>query len=1215
MITPIGALGALCLYMAVLFAVAVWAARRSKSGRSVVDTPLVYSLGLTVLCTTWTFYGSVGKAASIGMMFLVPYLGIMMPLFFWWTIVRKMVRIKAAYKITSIADFISARYEKSAGLAALVTVFCLIGVMPYIALQIKAITYTFRMVSSSATGELSLFIRDNVGVIITLLMIVFTVMFGVRSLDPTERHPGMVMAIAIEGVIKLAAFLAVGLFVTYHLYGGVGDIFHRLRELPWHAQLDLSRNDPRVLFAWLSNLIIASLAVMFLPRQFHMTVIENSDENHVKTAMWMLPAYILLFTIFTFPLAVAGLLSGLPVEAADTFVLRLPLEQGNQWLALIGFLGGFSAASGMIMIGAMTLSTMLTNHLLLPLMEWLTPLRFLRRHLLECKWAGVALTIGAGFLFERAVGASYMLVSMGVISFAAASQLAPAMLGAMFWRKGNRCGAFAGLIAGFSVWGYTMVLPAFCRSGWISANIIELGPWGIGFLKPEQLFGLSSFDPLANTVFWSLALNVFGYVMGSTLSSTSPEGKRLADDFVSILEPKQRLSSRMGQERTIDIGEKILLFENLLSEYFSPPRTRRALSRCRQAAGLDGKHRISIMELAELHNEVERTLAGAIGAAAARSALKRKNIFNPEDSGKLSAEYAAILADLKIAPEELKRKVDYYQEREALLSRHAADLETKIAEREEEIRQRKRVEEKLRQAEEKYRSIFENAVEGIFQTTPDGRFLSVNRALARMLGYDSPEDLMVSVTDIKRQLYVNPERRDDFVREIEKSSDISGFVAQFYRKDGKKMWASLNSHSVYGREGDILYFEGTFQDITAQKHAQEEKARLEDELRQAQKMEAVGRLAGGVAHDFNNLLTAMIGYANLLMQEIPSGSAQHDKLVRMVSAAQRAASLTQQLLAFSRKQMLDVRILDLNAVIGELEGMLRPIIGEDIDLVLELAPSLATTRADPGRIHQIILNLAVNARDAMPRGGTLRITTANINLSEEKAAELGDVSSGSYVMLSMRDTGHGISKDILSRIFEPFFTTKPKGVGTGLGLSTVYGIVKQHKGHVIVESEPEKGAAFHILLPASCEPAEPAPEASFGLPLLQGKETILVVEDEEIVRELACEALDLLGYTALSAGDADEALAIGKNYKKRIDLLLTDVVLPQMDGKTLYERFSRIRPHTKVLFVSGYTEDAIVRHGVLDAGVHFLAKPFTVDLLAAKIRDILDSASSPRATG
>jgi len=386
-----------------------------------------------------------------------------------------------------------------------------------------------------------------------------------------------------------------------------------------------------------------------------------------------------------------------------------------------------------------------------------------------------------------------------------------------------------------------------------------------------------------------------------------------------------------------------------------------------------------------------------------------------------------------------------------------------------------------------------------------------------------------------------------------------------------------------------------------------ERKRLEEQLRHAAKMEAIGGLAGGIAHDFNNLLTAVIGYSNLLMERMPKEGFHHEKLTQICRAAERAAGLTHQLLAFSRKQVLDVRVLDLNEVIAGMEEMLRRLIGEDIDLAIAYSPSLGKVKADPGQIEQMLMNMVINSRHAMPAGGKLTIETADSFLDRNYARTHTEVEPGWYAMFAVSDTGHGMDAKTISRIFDPFFTTKDKGVGTGLGLSTVYGIIKQHHGHVTVYSEVNRGSTFKVYLPRVEDVSQPEARTVRTISMPEGTETILVVEDESTVRELTCEALKLQGYLPLSAGYPEEAEALSRSQQGSIHLLLTDVVLPRMDGRTLFRKLSRTRPEMKVLYVSGYTENFIVHHGVLDPGVHFMQKPFTFQGLARKVREVLDA--------
>jgi signal transduction histidine kinase len=400
-----------------------------------------------------------------------------------------------------------------------------------------------------------------------------------------------------------------------------------------------------------------------------------------------------------------------------------------------------------------------------------------------------------------------------------------------------------------------------------------------------------------------------------------------------------------------------------------------------------------------------------------------------------------------------------------------------------------------------------------------------------------------------------------------------------------------------------------------QRRAAEEALRKsEDQLRQSQKVEAIGRLAGGIAHDFNNLLTIITGYCDLLLGRMTADAPMRREIDEVNKAARRAASLTRQLLAFSRRQILEPRVLDLNGIVRETEKMLIRLIGEDIDLKILTAADLGRVKTDPGQIEQVLMNLAVNARDAMPRGGKLTIETANVDLDEAYAGTHVSVRPGSYVRLAVSDTGTGMDRDTLAQIFEPFFTTKGPGKGTGLGLSTVYGIVKQSGGNIWVYSEPGRGTTFKIYLPRVAQAAEQPARDRRPPRMSRGTETILVAEDEAVLRELVRHILETSGYTVLVAADGAEAMATCDRHAGPIHLMLSDVVMPQMGGRELAERLAAVRPDMKVLYMSGYTSDAIVHHGMLKPGTHFLQKPFTPEGLTTKVREVLDQDSAPART-
>jgi signal transduction histidine kinase/CheY-like chemotaxis protein len=433
------------------------------------------------------------------------------------------------------------------------------------------------------------------------------------------------------------------------------------------------------------------------------------------------------------------------------------------------------------------------------------------------------------------------------------------------------------------------------------------------------------------------------------------------------------------------------------------------------------------------------------------------------------------------------------------------------------------------------------------------------------------------------------------------------------RKDGSVIYADITASGMVLNKKRCNV--GFFSDVTERRRGREERDMLEEQLRASQKIEAIGSLAGGIAHDFNNLLSVILNYTGFALEGLREGDPVKDDLLEVKKAGERAGALTRQLLAFSRKQMLQPVPLNLNQIAAGVEKMLRRILGEDIDYVQVLAPDLGVVRADPGQIEQVLMNLVVNARDAMPEGGKLTIETTNMEIDEEYASRHVAVEPGAYVLLAVTDTGRGMDEQTKARLFEPFFTTKEKGKGTGLGLSTVYGIVKQSGGNIWVYSEPGRGTTFKIYLPRELAATATAAKPRTVPRRSTGTETILLVEDEEALRKVARRALDAAGYTVLSAADGDEALLICAQHVGDIHLLLTDVVMPRMSGRALAQELSKTRPTLKVLYMSGYTDNAIVHHGVLDAGTHFLGKPFTAADVTRKVREVLDSGITNLADG
>jgi two-component system, cell cycle sensor histidine kinase and response regulator CckA len=514
------------------------------------------------------------------------------------------------------------------------------------------------------------------------------------------------------------------------------------------------------------------------------------------------------------------------------------------------------------------------------------------------------------------------------------------------------------------------------------------------------------------------------------------------------------------------------------------------------------------------------------------------------------------------------------------------------------ITARKEAAESLRLSESDFRSMIEDAPYGIYRAGTDGKLLRANPALQKILGYEKLDELLKA--SLPKDIFRNPSDFNGLKELLENASEFKDVEVELKRRDGAPITVRCTGRKVKEQHQGVPCFDVFAEDVT-------ERRILERQLRMAGKMEAIGRLSGGIAHDFNNLLGVIIGYSQVLKRRLGSASDLLEGAEEIEKAGQRAASLTRQLLAFSRQQILTPSVLKLNDLVLDMEKMLPRLLGEDIAVSTSLSPDLGIVKADQSQIEQVIMNLAVNARDAMPEGGTLRIETANVELDQAYAWQHPGAKPGHYVMLAVIDSGTGIDPDTLTHIFEPFFTTKEVGKGTGLGLATVYGVVKQSGGYIWVDSEPGRGASFQIFLPRIEESAAEATPTTPAFETAGGSETILLVEDSEPLRKLTQSFLESHGFRVLVAQDGEEAMQLEARHAGKVDLLLTDVVMPGMNGRVLAERLLPKQPGMRVLYISGYTDSFVARHGVMEQGMVLLHKPFTEEALIGKVREVLDT--------
>ncbi len=646
-------------YVATLFAVAFWADRRARQGRSAwLRSPIIYTLSLSIYCTAWTFYGAVGYAARSGLEYLTIYLGPTLVMVGWWWVLRKLVHVGRAQRVTSIADLLSSRYGKSNLLGVIVTLLAVIGTTPYIALQLQSVTLSFSVFATERPQGFHLPDLNATAFWVAVGLAVFTILFGTRTLDVNERHSGVVTAIAVEAVVKLVALLAVGIFVTWGVAGGVSGIARAIEASPiatW--QLDSAR--------WVSLTFLSAAAFLTLPRMFQVLVVENADERQLATAAWAFPLYLLLMSLFVIPIAVVGL-GTLPAGSnPDLFVLTLPLSANREGLAMLSFLGGFSSATSMVIVAAIALSTMVSNNIVLPLWLWLRRDRpgasqsgDLRRLVLVARRLAIGGILLLGYAYYIYSGGGAALAAIGLISFTGVAQVLPALLGGLFWRGATRTGAAAGLLAGFAIWAYTLYLPSLGEGGLMSAAFLREGPFGIGWLRPRALFGITGIDPVVHALFWSMVANTGAFFIFSLLSFPTPLERLQSAQFVHALAQNTKAPGWIGGAS----GSEDLL---ILAQRIMGGSAAQALF-ARHAAR-QGKKGYLPDPTPEFIESLERELAGSVGAATAHAMI-----------GQITGGAAVSVDDLMAVADETQQVLEYSARLEAQqkeLSRTARQLE------------------------------------------------------------------------------------------------------------------------------------------------------------------------------------------------------------------------------------------------------------------------------------------------------------------------------------------------------------------------------------------------------------------------------------------------------------------------------------------------------------------------------------------------------------
>ena len=668
-------------YVSFLFAIAFVADRRARSGQlGWLRSPLVYTLSLSIYTTAWTFYGAVGSAARNGLEFLAIYLGPTLVFVGWWWFLRKLVRIGRSHRITSIADLLSSRYGKSAGLAVIVTLLAVVGTTPYIALQLQSVTLSLS-VFTAASGNAEALDIGATAFWLAAGLALFTILFGTRNLDVNERHHGVVTAIAVEAVVKLVALLTVGAFVVWGVAGGAGDILARIDAADINMK---SASGSR----WITLLFLSATAIVCLPRMFQVTVVENSDEGHLATASWAFPLYLFLMSLFVLPIAVIGLAEMPAGSNPDLFVLTLPIAHDQQALAMLVFLGGFSSATSMVIVAAIALSTMVSNHIVMPL--WLL-LRArgaemsgdVRQVLMLSRRISIAVILALGYGYFRFTGGTNALASIGLIAFTGVAQVLPALIGGLFWRGATRRGAIAGLLAGFGLWAYTLFLPSFEGSWLMSAMVLENGPFGLAALRPQALFGMEGMDPLVHALIWSMGVNALVFIIVSLVTFPTPLERLQGAQFVNVFEHSSGQGAWPSMQ--VEVGDLLVMAQRIMGD-------REALALFRAAARQQGKEGDLPEPTREFVERLERELAGTVGAATAHAMIGQitgGSTLSVEDLIAVADETAQIMehsVQLEAKSRELAETAEQLREANAKLTELAIQKDVFLSQISHELR-------------------------------------------------------------------------------------------------------------------------------------------------------------------------------------------------------------------------------------------------------------------------------------------------------------------------------------------------------------------------------------------------------------------------------------------------------------------------------------------------------------------------------------------------
>ncbi|MGE5753447.1 MAG: ATP-binding protein [Deltaproteobacteria bacterium] len=994
-------------YLLALFGIGYLGERRFAAIRARGLDRYIYVFAGGVYCTSWTFYGCIGNAAEFGASFLGLFIGPSIFALVWWFFLRKLVRVCRTHNITSVPDFLSVRYGGHSWIGPLATLLLVVGSVPYISLQLRAVSISFNLIAGPAAGHFA-FVEPML--LVSLFLGAFALAFGSRYLDFTRPQGGLLTAVAVESVVKIVIFVAAGLFVCYGVFDGMGDIYGRVLAHPeWRRLTTLADSPGNGYSRWLAYVVIAVIDVILLPRQFHIFVVQNGDEKHIKTAMWLFPLYLLAINLFVIPIAFGGLLLGLPASAGDKYILSIPMLSGQKALSLVVFMGGFSAATAMVVVSSVALGKMVANNLVIPAILRLRKGFHAYGYLLAAARASMLIVIGLGYLYATLMSRNMVLMEIGIISFVAVAQFGPSVFGGLYWKRAGTHGAMLGIGMGFAAWFYTLVLPAMVKAGLVGGDLLARGPFGIAALVPTKLLGMGAVDPVGNAVFWSLFLNCLGFVAGSYLVEPTREAARRFESL-HALAPAERFVPPAQFPPAAQAGAHYLSLEEIeevVTRYAGHEKDKEIEEVIREIREIKqrGETREAVIRQMDLPQRLEKILTGSIGVIAARNVLRDMLPLSLADARTLVESYREMVKDLATTREEVSHKEEEIQAKEQFLA-----------------------------------SVVRSIDDGVVSFDFDGRIITVNEGACRLFQRTEGEMIGQDFSFLIRDTEYREKRRI-IARSTYRTGHWRGEV-EIARKDGTTADALLSSAKIIDEHGKPIGFVCSFKDLTDTKA-------MQHKMLQSEKLATLGQMAAGVAHEIRNPLGSIKMSLRLLRDE-KRGAEEVEVVEHIRDAVGSMEVIVNELLDYTREIALQMDDYDVTRIVqGAVFGMEEDWKRKGVEVSVVVGDGACTATVDGIRIKQVITNIVKNAVEAAPHGSG--------------KVEVRIEGRDGFVRLEVSDNGPGMRQAERDKVFQPFYTTKAQGVG--LGMPIVKRLVELHGGEVRVTSETGKGTVVSVRLP------------------------------------------------------------------------------------------------------------------------------------------------------